>query len=157
MADLREAIVNEQRRISSSFSKDYELARARYDELSAAMSGEEGSSDSQAKIRELESTAGTLRIQYNRMLQQLSEMSNVEAQPSIGSDALVLMRAAPPTETEASKKRLLILAGGSFMGLLLGGCRCPAKEFPVRCVQNVAAGDPGDGSVLPCLAGYREC
>ena len=35
MADLREAIVNEQRRISSSFSKDYELARARYDELSA--------------------------------------------------------------------------------------------------------------------------
>ena len=158
MADLREAIVNEQRRISSSFGKDYELARARYDELSAAVTGRGGwSSDTQARIRELESTADTLRIQYNRMLQQLSEMNNVEAQPSIGSDALVLMRAAPPTQTEASKKRWLDPGWRVVYGLAAGRFRCPGKEFPVRCVQNVAAGDPRDGSVLCCLAGYREC
>jgi hypothetical protein len=37
MADLREAIVNEQRRLSGSFGQDYEPARARYDELSATL------------------------------------------------------------------------------------------------------------------------
>jgi polysaccharide biosynthesis transport protein len=159
MADLREAIVNEQRRISSSFQKDYELARARYDELSAAMSGEEGSSDSQAKIRELESTAGTLRSQYNRMLQQLSEMSNVEAQPSIGSDALVLNRAAPPTETEASKKRWLILAGGSFMGLLLGGSVVLARNFPFgvfRTSQQVVQATGLCCVVLPAIGSAED-
>ncbi|HWL72444.1 MAG TPA: GumC family protein, partial [Burkholderiaceae bacterium] len=113
MKELREAIANEQQRISGSFSKDYELARARYDEISSTMTslmGEEGASgDTQAKIRELESAADTLRSQYNRAVQQLSEMSKVEAQPSIAPDAIVLMRASPPTQTEASKKRLLIL------------------------------------------------
>jgi polysaccharide biosynthesis transport protein len=133
MADLREAIVNERRRISGSFGQDYELARARYDELSAIVrriTGEDASGDTLARIRELESTAGTLRSEYNRMLQQLSEMNKVEAQPSIASDALVLMRAAPPTQTEASKKRWLILAGGSFMGLLLGGSVVLVRNFP---------------------------
>jgi succinoglycan biosynthesis transport protein ExoP len=159
MADLREAIVNEQRRISGSFGQDYELARARYDELSAAMTGEEGSSDTQARIRELESTADTLRSQYNRMLQQLSEISNVEAQPSIASDVLVLMRAAPPTQTEASKKRWLILAGGSFMGLLLGGSVVLARNFPFgvfRTSQQVTHATGLFCAVLPAIGSAEE-
>ena len=61
MKEVREAIAEEQQRISGSFSKDYELARARYDEISATMTrlmGEEGAnSDTQAKMRELESAA----------------------------------------------------------------------------------------------------
>ena len=40
------------------------------------------------------------------------------------------MRASPPTQTEASKKRLLILAGGSFLGFLLGGCLLLRKDSP---------------------------
>ena len=160
MKELREAIASEQLRISGSFSKDYELARARYDEISATMTrlmGEEGANgDTQAKIRELESAADTLRSQYNRAVQQLGEMSKVEAQPSVAPDAIVLMRAAPPTQTEASKKRVLILAGGTFLGLLLGGCFRPAKGFSVRCVQNGAAGDRRDGLILRRPAGDRE-
>ena len=42
MEEVREAIANEQQRISGSFSKDYELARARYDELSATMTRLDG-------------------------------------------------------------------------------------------------------------------
>jgi succinoglycan biosynthesis transport protein ExoP len=159
MADLREAIVNERRRISGSFGQDYELARARYDELSAAMTGEEGSSDTQARIRELESTADTLRSQYNRMLQQLSEINNVEAQPSIASDVLVLMRAAPPTQTEASKKRWLILAGGSFMGLLLGGSVVLVRNFPFgvfRTSQQVTHATGLFCAVLPAIGSAEE-
>jgi succinoglycan biosynthesis transport protein ExoP len=152
MKELREAIANEQQRISGSFSKDYELARARYDEISATMTrlmDEEGASgDSQAKLRELESAADTLRSQYNRAVQQLSEMSKVEAQPSIAPDAIVLMRASPPTRTEASKKRWLILAGGSLMGLLMGGCFVLLRDFPFgvfRTPQQVT-----DVTGLPC-------
>ena len=83
-------------------------------------------------------------------------MNRVDAQPSITPDARVLMRAAPPTQTEASKKRWLILAGGSFMGLLLGGCFLLLTGFPVRCLQNVSAGDRRDWAILRCPAGDRE-
>jgi polysaccharide biosynthesis transport protein len=163
MKDLREAIASEQLRISGSFSKDYELARARYDEISATMTrlmGEEGASgDTQAKIRELESAAETLRSQYNRAVQQLSEMSKVEAQPSVAPDAIVLMRAAPPTQTEASKKRLLILAGGTIMGLLLGGCFVLLRDFPFgvfRTAQQVTDVTGLFCAVLPAIESAEE-
>src|SRR4051812_16041924 len=163
MKELREAIASEQLRISGSFSKDYELARARYDEISATMTrlmGEEGASgDTQAKIRELESAAETLRGQYNRAVQQLSEMSKVEAQPSVAPDAIVLMRAAPPTQTEASKKRLLILAGGSIMGLLLGGCFVLLRDFPFgvfRTAQQVTDVTGLFCAVLPAIESAEE-
>jgi succinoglycan biosynthesis transport protein ExoP len=163
MKELREAIASEQQRISGSFSKDYELARARYDEISATMTslmGEEGANgDAQAKIRELESAADTLRSQYNRAVQQLSEMSKVEAQPSVAPDAIVLMRAAPPTQTEASKKRLLILAGGSIMGLLLGGCFVLLRDFPFgvfRTAQQVTDVTGLFCAVLPAIESAEE-
>jgi len=163
MKELREAIASEQLRISGSFSKDYELARARYDEISATMTrlmGEEGASgDTQAKIRELESAAETLRGQYNRAVQQLSEMSKVEAQPSVAPDAIVLMRAAPPTQTEASKKRLLILAGGTIMGLLLGGCFVLLRDFPFgvfRTAQQVTDVTGLFCAVLPAIESAEE-
>ena len=57
-------------------------------------------------------------------------MNKVEAQPSIAPDARILVRAAPPTQTEASKKRWLILAGGSLMGLLLGSSFVLVRNFP---------------------------
>jgi succinoglycan biosynthesis transport protein ExoP len=163
MDELREAIANEQQRKSGSFRKDYDLARARYDEISATMTrlmGEEGNnSDTEAKIRELESAAGTLRSQYNIAVQQLSEMSTVEAQPSISPDAIVLMRASPPTRTEASKKRFLILAGGSFLGLLLGASFVLLRDFPFgvfRTPQQVTDMTGLFCAVVPAIASARE-
>jgi polysaccharide biosynthesis transport protein len=163
MDEVREAIAGEQRRLSGSFGKDYELARARYDELSSTMTllmGEESAgSDTQARIRELESAADTLRSLYNRMLQQLSEMNKVDAQPSIAPDARVLMRAAPPTQTEASKKRWLILAGGSFMGLLLGGSVVLIRNFPFgvfRTSQQVSQATGLYCAVLPAIVRAKE-
>jgi succinoglycan biosynthesis transport protein ExoP len=90
MEEVREAIASEQKRITGSFDKDYELARARYDELSATISrvmGEEGAnSDVKARMRELESSAETLRSLYNQALQQFSQMNRIEAQPAITPD-----------------------------------------------------------------------
>jgi succinoglycan biosynthesis transport protein ExoP len=163
MEEVREAIASEQRRIAGSFGKDYELARAKYDELSSAISrlmGEEGAnSDVQARMRDLESAADTLRSLYNRMLQQVSEMNRVEAQPSITPDARVLMRADPPLQTESSKKRLLILAGGSMMGLFLGGAILLVRTFPFgvfRTSQQVTNATGLPCTVLPEIVDAKE-
>ena len=97
--------------------------------------------------------------QYNRTLQQLSEMSKVEAQPSIAPDAIVLMRASPPTQTEASKKRLLILAGGSLLGFLLGGCFVLLRDFPFgvfRTSQQVTDVTGLFCAVLPAVESAEE-
>jgi succinoglycan biosynthesis transport protein ExoP len=134
MEEVREAIASEQRRVTGSFGNDYELARAKYDELSTTISrvtNEEGAnSDVEARMRELESAADTLRGLYTRMLEHVSEMNRVEAQPSITPDARVLNRADLPLQTESSKKRWLILAGGSLIGLLLGGAIVLMRNFP---------------------------
>jgi succinoglycan biosynthesis transport protein ExoP len=112
MEEVREGIAAEQKRVAGSFGKNYELARAQYDELSAAMSramGEEGAnSDVKARMRELESAAETLRTLYNQALQQFSQMNRVDAQPAFTPDFRVLMRASSPAQTESSKKRWLI-------------------------------------------------
>jgi succinoglycan biosynthesis transport protein ExoP len=152
MDEVREAIAEEQKRISGSFKKDYELARARYEELSATVSGVLGEEGENSKVlsqlRGLEKTADALRGQYERTLQQVNELNRVDAQPSISPDARVLMRASPPTQTEASKKRWLILAGGSFLGFLLGACFLLRRDFPFgvfRSSQQVT-----DATGLPC-------
>ena len=156
MEEVREAIASEQRRITGSFGNDFELARAKYDELSATISqvtNEEGAnSDVEARMRELEGAADTLRGLYTQMLQHLSEMNRVEAQPSITPDARVLNRADPPLQTESSKKRSLILAGGSLIGLLLGGAIVLTRNFPFgvfRTPQQVTNATGLSCAVLP--------
>jgi succinoglycan biosynthesis transport protein ExoP len=163
MDEIREAIAEEQKRISGSFKKDYELARARYDELSATVSGVLGEEGENSKVlsqmRGLEKAADALRTQYDRTLQQVNEMNRVDAQPSITPDARVLMRASPPTQTEASKKRWLIMAGGSFLGFLLGGCFLLRRDFPFgvfRTSQQVTDVTGLPCAVLPAIEGDQE-
>jgi succinoglycan biosynthesis transport protein ExoP len=163
MEEVREAIATEQKRVAGSFSKNYELARAQYDELAAAMSrtmGEEGAnSDVKARMRELESAAETLRSLYNQAVQQFSQMNRVEAQPAITPDVRVLMRASPPTQTETSKKRWLIIAGGSIFGFLLGSAIVLARNFPFgvfRTSQQVTQATGLPCAVLPELTGADE-
>lgn len=160
MEEVREAIATEQKRVAGSFGKNYELARAQYDELSAAMSramGEEGAnSDVKARMRELESAAETLRSLYNQAVQQFSQMNRVEAQPAITPDVRVLMRASPPTQTETSKKRWLIIAGGSTIGLLLGSAIVLVRSFPFgvfRTSHQVTQATGLPCAVLPELMG----
>lgn len=163
MAELREAIAAEQKRVAGSFGKNYELARAQYEELSAAMTramGEEGAnSDAKARVRELESAADTLRNLYNQALQQYSQMSRVDAQPAITPDVRVLMRASPPTQTESSKKRPLIIVGGALIGLLLGAAFVLLRNFPFgvfRTAQQVTQATGLPCAVLPEIQGSDE-
>lgn len=163
MEEFRQVIAREQKRVAESFSKDYELASARYDSISAAVSqvinSEGANSEAQTKMRALESAAQTLRELYNRMLQQAGETNRVEAQPSITPDARILTRATPPLQTESSKKRLLILAGGAAIGLLLGSGIVFAREFPFgvfRTSQQVTQATGLPCAILPELSGADE-
>jgi polysaccharide biosynthesis transport protein len=163
MEEVREAIANEQKRIAGSFGKDYEIARARYDELSEYVSkvvSEDGvNNEIQIQLRGLENAANTLRSLYTRMLQQASESNRVEAQPTITPDARVLTRATPPLQTEASKKRLLIIASGSALGLLLGVGIVFARNFPFgvfRTSQQVTSATGLPCAVLPKIVNAQE-
>jgi succinoglycan biosynthesis transport protein ExoP len=131
MADIRIAIMNEEKRVAQ---RDYELASARYNELTKTMTqvlGEETStSPVKARVRELESSAETLRTLYNGMLQRFNESNKADADPNIFSDAHIITRAAVPFQTESSKKRLIVLAVGCLFGLLLGTSAALAREFP---------------------------
>jgi succinoglycan biosynthesis transport protein ExoP len=120
MQQVREAIAGEQRRITESFGKDYELSRAQYDGLSATISrvmSEEGAnSEVQTRVRQLESAAETLRNLYSRTLQQFSEMNRVEAQRSITPDVRVLTRATPPCRPNTRRSDCWSLPAGRCWG-----------------------------------------
>jgi len=161
--DIRQAIDVEQKRIAGTFEKDYELERHRFDEVSAeiarVITSEGVGGNAQAHLRELESAAEALRILYNRGMQQLSEMSKVDAQPSATPYARVLVRAIPTLETESSKKRFLIIAGGSMMGLLLGSAFVFSRSFPFgvfRTSQQVTNATGFPCAVLPAILTAEE-
>jgi polysaccharide biosynthesis transport protein len=69
------------------------------------------------------------------------------------------MRAAPPSQTESSKKKLLILASGSVMGFLLGGAIVFARNFPFgvfRTSQQVTHATGLPCAVLPEIVNAQE-
>ena len=157
MEEVRAAIADEQKRLAGSFSREYELARARYDELAATVSQvltEEGSNSAvQARIKELDSAAETLRTLYNRMLERATDTNRIiDAQPSVTPDARIVTHATPPTQTDATKKRFLILAGGSILGFFLGCGLVLARNFPFgvfRTAQQVSRATGLACAVLP--------
>lgn len=132
MEDLRGSIRDEQERLAGNYAMEYQLARARHDELTATISqvlSEEGSnSKAQVTIRELESSAETMRNLYNEVLQRFSQMNKIETQAPIIQDARIITRAAPPLQ-KGSKKALAILGGGVFLGFMLGVGAAIAKDF----------------------------
>lgn len=164
MDEVRSAIADEQQRLAGSFNREYELARARYDELAATVSQvltEEGANSAvQSRIKELESAAETLRTLSNRMLERATETNRFfDTQLSITPDARIVSRAIPPAQTDASKKRLLILAGGSIMGFLLGGALVLAKDFPFgvfRTAQQVSQATGLACAVLPKVVRRKD-
>jgi polysaccharide biosynthesis transport protein len=122
MDDLRKSIKDEEQRIADSYANEYQIAKSRENELAATMSqlvGEAGaSSQAQVKMRELESSADTLRNLYNSFLQKYKEINTLQAETIPVENARILTRAAPLHKN--SKKAMAVLAGGLMVGLFLG-------------------------------------
>ncbi len=116
---LSQAIRDEQRRIARS---DFELAKARSEELVSTLSqlaNGNGAveSDAKVKMRELEGTAEALRSAYDSTLKRFNEVGKND--DTVGQDARIITRAAPPLQ-KASRKMLIVMAGGLSLGLMMG-------------------------------------
>jgi len=93
------------------------------DELTASLAKLDG--DKQAKYRELEITARTLRALYNSDLRKFNELGQNRPETE---DAHIITRAAPPLHKN-SNKSLLVLAGGPLLGFLLGIGAAVGREW----------------------------
>ena len=131
LGDIQAAMQDEQRRITSTYVNEYQLAVARHDELSttmAALTGGGINSQAQVTLRELENSAELLRNSYNNLLQRYNDGNKSDAQPVAGQDARIITRAAAPLR-KTSRKSMLALGGGLGLGLLLGIGAALAREF----------------------------
>ncbi len=150
--DIQEAIKGEQKRLSVTLSNEYELAKLRYDELAASLakvlSEESAQSDVRARARELASTAETYRDLRNSVLQRFGETNKTSAQAPAFPDARIITAASAPFESEASKKGLFTLIGGSLLGLAIGGAFVIGRESPFGKFRT--ANQVSEAAGLPC-------
>jgi succinoglycan biosynthesis transport protein ExoP len=131
---IRAAIQDEQKRTADSYASEYQIAKVRESELAATMArlvGEAGvSSQAQVTMRDLESSADSLRNLYNSFTQKFLEMNTVGTQTIPVQDARILTRAAPPLHIGGSKKKaVVVLAGGIMLGLFLGTGAAIGREW----------------------------
>ena len=134
MDELQKSIQAEERRIAESYADEYQMAKTRESELVTAMAqsfGEaETGSQAQVTLRELESSAETLRSLYNSFLQKFKEINTVQTETIPIQNAHILTRATPPRESSKNpKKAAAVLAGGIVFGLFLGAGVAVGREW----------------------------
>jgi succinoglycan biosynthesis transport protein ExoP len=151
MDELRKAMRDEERRIVDSYANEYQIAKARESELAATVTqlvGEAGtSSQAQVKMRELESSADTLRNLYNSFLQKFKEINTLQTETIPVQNARILTRAASPSKS--SKKAAAVLAGSIMVGLFLGAGAAIAREWAADVFR--APGAVEDVTGIPCV------
>ncbi len=142
LEEISTAIVAEQKRVASSYASEYEVAKARFDELSSAvvtdMTDDSANSAQVAKLRELESSAQSLRVLYNTMLARVNDENRFERQLIILPDARVLSRASVPDQSNPSKKRMAVLGGSSALGLMFGAGLLLWRQNPIGVFRTPA-------------------
>ncbi len=128
----RDAIRAEETRIADVYENEYRIAKARESELASSVSklaaDTGGGSQVQVTMRELESSAETLRTLYNNFLQKFKEVNAVQTESMPVQNARIITRAAPPLHKSA-KKPLVISAGSIMFGLCLGVAFVLGREW----------------------------
>lgn len=151
--DLKAAIQAEERRIADAYVNEYQVAAAREAELSASAAKLFGGSDATNELRELESTAETLRNLYNNTLQKFKETNTIESGSIPVQSARVISRAAPPL-AKNSKKALAVMGGSLFLCLLLGVGAAVGREWIADVLRTPKAAEHVTGKktvVLPMV------
>jgi polysaccharide biosynthesis transport protein len=132
MEEMRGSIREEERRIADSYVHEYEMAKAREGELSSnlaqSLGRAEANSQAQVTMRELESSAETLRTLYNSFLQKFKEMNTIQTQTIPIQNARIVTRAAPQL-WRSSRKGLAVFGGSLMLGLFLGVGAAVGREW----------------------------
>ncbi len=151
MDELRKSIREEEQRIADSYTNDYQIAKTRESELAAAVAQSVGeaatSSQAQVKMRELESSADTLRNLYNSFLQKFKEINTIQTETIPVQNARVLTRAVPLHKS--TKKAAAVLAGSIIVGLFLGAGAAMAWEWAADVFRSPKVVEEVTG--IPCV------
>ena len=157
MAQIRQGIASELDRIGEGYRSDYAIATARQAALQKSMdelmsqASEQG--QAQARLRDLESTATSIRAIYDGLLSRYTMSVQQESAPFTA--ARVVSPATPPIQKSAPKS-LLILAGSLAFGGMLGVGMALARELTDRRVrtrqQVVAATSLSVIGILPKMS-----
>jgi polysaccharide biosynthesis transport protein len=120
MQEIRHSIVDELKRIAGAYKSDYDIAKARENSfeqtLATTVAGSQTANKAQVESHQLESAAQTYRALYDNFQQRY--MDSVQQQSLPTTEARVITRASQAVKS--SPKSLLILAGATFGGLMLG-------------------------------------
>jgi polysaccharide biosynthesis transport protein len=132
MDELRASIRDQEQLIADSYANDYQMAKARENELASSLAklvGQAGAnSEAQVKARELESAAETLHTLYNSVLQKYREINTLQTENFPIESARIITKAAPALY-KSNKKAAAVLAGGLILGFLLGAGAALGKEW----------------------------
>jgi len=162
LEELRDAIREEEQRIADAYANEYQIAQAREKQLTASLAqlvGEtETGSQAQVKMRELESSADTVRNLYNSFLQKFNEISTIQSQNIPVQDARIVTRAAPQLQKNY-RKAAAVLGGGLMLGLLIGAGAAVAREWAADVFRTPKAVEQVTDKtclILPTVCAKRE-
>lgn len=150
---IRTAIKAEEQRIADSYANEYQVAKAKEEELAASAARLFGGSEASSELRELESNAETLRKLYDSTLQKFKETNTIESGSIPVQSARVISRAAPPL-AKNSKKALAVMGGSLFLCLLLGTGAAIGREWIADVLRTPKAAEHVTGKkcvVLPMV------
>ena len=118
---LQRSLFTELSRIAETYKSDLEIARAREASLSSSleqlMVQAKLTGQAQVELRELESNAQSYRALYDNFLQRFMQATQQQSFPI--TEARLITDASRPLSA-SSPRTTLIVAGGLFVGLLLG-------------------------------------
>jgi len=155
----RSAVRSEEERLIDAYANEYEIAKTREKELAATIAGVSGEGDSSGQLRELESTAETLRNLYNGYLQKYKEINSAQSETVPVQNAHIISKALP--QLYKSRKKPLMLFGGSLaLCLFLGAGVALGREWLADVFRNARAVEQVTGMycvVLPLVETNAAC
>lgn len=151
MKSIRQAILDEVRRLADVAKHDYEEARQQQQEiekqLAQAIAQSRNTDAAEISIRELETSAKGYRALYDSFLQRY--MGAIQQGSFATMKARVISPAAPPKK-KTKPKSILLLALGLFGGIGLGVALGLLRELKDRSFRTTSQIE--DRLRLPCLS-----
>jgi polysaccharide biosynthesis transport protein len=149
--EIRDSIFAELRRLAETYKSDYEIAKQRQEslekDLAQAVSQSQETNKAQVTLRELESSAQSVRTLHDNFLQRYMESIQQESFPI--TEARVISRATRPLGKSGPKTQL-ILALACFGGIGLGAAAGFIREVMDRVFRTT--GQVETALNAPCVA-----
>jgi polysaccharide biosynthesis transport protein len=149
--EIRDSIFAELRRLAETYKSDYEIAKQRQEslekDLAQAVTQSQEANKAQVTLRELESSAQSVRTLHDNFLQRYMESIQQESFPI--TEARVISRATRPLGKSGPKTQL-ILALACFGGIGLGAAAGFVREVMDRVFRTT--GQVETALNAPCVA-----